>query len=179
MKPIRDILIIALIGAALAGAYWMGRRSVAVETVETVRIDTVFYEKPAPVTVSRRSIAIDVPRVLFAPAASTGSAGSTGSTESTGSAPVAPQKDSVRMELEFQTVEYADSTYRAQVSGPAIGEYGPRLDWCETYDRTTLRQQMQKDRKRFALTVGIGAAYTPKGINPTIGIQLGIVLWRF
>ena len=102
MKTIRDILIIALIGAALAGAYWMGRRSVAVETVETVRIDTVFYEKPAPVTVSRRSIAINVPRVLFAPAASTGSAGSTGSTESTGSAPVAPQKDSVRMELNFK-----------------------------------------------------------------------------
>ena len=84
MKTIRDILIIALIGAALAGAYWMGRRSVAVETVETLRIDTVFYEKPAPVTVSRRSIAINVPRVLFAPAASIGSAGSTGSTESTG-----------------------------------------------------------------------------------------------
>ncbi len=176
MKTIRDILIIALIGAALAGAYWMGRRSVAVETVETVRIDTVFYEKPAPVTVSRRTIAINVPRVLFAPAASIGSAGST---ESTGSAPVAPQKDSVRMELEFQTFEYADSTYRAQVSGPVVGEYGPRLDWCETYDRTTLRQQMQKDRSRFALTVGVGAAYTPKGFQPYIGVGVGVVIWKW
>ena len=43
MKTIRDILIIALIGAALAGAYWMGRRSVAVETVETVRILSLIH----------------------------------------------------------------------------------------------------------------------------------------
>lgn len=182
MKTIRDILIVALIGGAIAGAYWMGRQSAAVETVETVRIDTVFYEKPAPVTVSRRTIAINLPRVLFAPAASTGSAGSTASTASTastGSAPVAPRKDSVRMELEFQTLEYADSTYQAQVSGPAIGNYGPRLDWIETYDRTTTRHEIRKDRSRFALTVGAGAAYTPKGFQPYIGIGVGVVIWKW
>ena len=43
--------------------------------------------------------------------------------------------DSVQMKVAMETRPYSDSTYRAQVSGPRIGNLRPTLDWIETYDR--------------------------------------------
>lgn len=32
-------------------------------------------------------------------------------------------------------------------------------------------------RNRFALTAGVGVGYTPQGLQPTAGVQVGVVLW--
>ena len=66
--------------------------------------------------------------------------------------------DSVQMKVAMETRPYSDSTYRAQVSGP---------------------QQVVTRRSRFALTAGIGAAYTPQGFQPTVGVGVGVILWQF
>lgn len=85
--------------------------------------------------------------------------------------------DSVAVELEIETRLYEDSLYRAQVSGPAVGCYHPALDWIEVYNRTQTITRTQ--RHRFAVTAGVGAAYTPAGFQPTVGVQVGVVLWGF
>lgn len=87
--------------------------------------------------------------------------------------------DSAQMKVAMETRPYSDSTYRAQVSGPRIGDLRPTLDWIETYDRTITRQQTVTKRSRFAVTAGVGAAYTPQGFQPTVGVQVGVVLWKW
>lgn len=85
--------------------------------------------------------------------------------------------DNIAMALEIETRVYEDSLYQAQVSGPAVGGYRPTLDWIEVYNRTHTVTRTQ--RPRFAVTAGVGAAYTPRGIQPTVGVQVGVVLWGF
>lgn len=180
----RELFFIALIGGALAAAYWLGRRSVQVETRETVRIDTLFYRLPTPEPPARRTVTVNVPRVLFAPAvrrmqgmeadtqtddrvartgqnvqeAGTGAQGSVAQMPGAGqpdriAAPT--EQDSVRMELVIETKQYADSTYRAQVSGPAIGTYWPQIDWIEIYARERTRTSLV--RKPYSWEVGPAA----------------------
>ena len=128
---------------------------------ETTRIDTVFYPRPEPLPGTYRLADISVPVLLFAPPDTV-----------TETVVVKIGADSVQMKVAMETRPYSDSTYRAQVSGP-------RLDWIETYDRTTIRQQVVTRRSRFALTAGVGAAYTPQGFQPTVGVGVGIILWQF
>ena len=87
--------------------------------------------------------------------------------------------DSVAIELEIETLVYEDSLYRAQVSGPAVAGYRPSLDWIELYSRTQTITRTETRRNRFAVTAGVGAAYTPRGFQPTVGVQVGVVLWGF
>lgn len=87
--------------------------------------------------------------------------------------------DSVQMKVAVETRPYSDSTYRAQISGPRIGDLRPTLDWIETYDRTITRQQAVTKHSRFAVTAGVGAAYTPQGFQPYVGVGVGVILWKF
>lgn len=165
-------LILYLFAALAAGAllfgwgYRRGAASVVVE--ETTRIDTVFYPRPEPLPGTYRFADISVPVLLFAPPDTV-----------TETVVVKVGADSVQMKVAMETRPYSDSTYRAQVSGPRIGNLRPTLDWIETYDRTTTQQQVVTRRSRFALTAGVGAAYTPQGIQPTVGVGVGIILWQF
>ena len=93
------------------------------------------------------------------------------------SSPAPERPDSVQMRVEVETRIYDDSLYRAQVSGPAVGELHPSLDWVETYTRT--QTITRTPRTRFALTAGVGGAYTPRGFQPTVGVQFGVILWGF
>lgn len=157
------IIQLLLLGAELfIFGYLLGRRGVHTETV--TRIDTVFYERPQPVGISDRLVRVNVPRLLFAPADTV--------VRVVGAVPGA---DSVRMDIEVRTLEYRDSTYYARVSGPVVGSLAPRLEWIETYDRTVT--QTVTKRSRFAVTAGVGVGYTPQGLQPTVGIQAGVVLW--
>lgn len=167
MKRLLLYLLLALAAGALLFG-WGYRRGVASVVVEeTVRIDTVFYPKPEPVRVLPPTFAsVKVPRLLFAPR------------DTVPQIVIADGPDSVEIPVTVEHKEYGDSTYRAQVSGPRIGTLGPSLDWIETYDRTTTRQQTVTRRSRFALTAGVGVGYTPQGgFQPTVGIQAGVVLW--
>lgn len=163
-------LIIYLLSAFVAGALlfgWGYRRGAASVGIQSeVRIDTVFYERPQPVSFSDRLVRVNVPRLLFAPADTV-----VRIVEAVNST------DSVQMEVPVRTLEYRDSTYYARVSGPVIGTLTPRLDWIETYNRTITRTVTK--RLRFAVTAGVGVGYTPQGLQPTIGVQAGVVLWNF
>lgn len=201
--------IILLLALFVAGFATGRRTKHAAQTprVET-RIDTIYYERPASVAATtRRAVTVNVPRLLFAPAPapvvaenatagsspeipdncapapSPGSCGSFSSGPGTPScsfpSPAPERADSVQIALEVQTRTYEDSLYRAQVSGPVVGELGPSLDWIEVYNRTHTITRTQTKRHRFALTAGVGAAYTPRGLQPTVGVQVGVVLWGF
>lgn len=188
MKRLIGILLLA---AVLALGYWLGRRSVEIVTSETVRIDTVFYEKPTPVSTSSRTVTVNVPRMLFAPTANISKNGDSSATDLSGNDDGSPDNDdgsprnvggsdSVQMRVALETREYGgrDTTFRAQVSGPAIGGYHPTLDWFEVYGRTVERVQTGTKRHRFAVTAGVGVGYTPKGLQPYIGLNAGVVLWE-
>lgn len=163
-------LIIYLLSALVAGAllfgwgYRRGAASVGIRSEE--RIDTVFYERPQPYGFSEQLVTVNVPQLLFAPADTVVRV-----VEAVNGA------DSVQMEIPVRTLEYRDSTYYARVSGPVIGDLAPRLDWIETYNRTITRTVTK--RGKFAVTAGVGVGYTPQGLQPTIGVQAGVVLWNF
>lgn len=194
---------LAILGALatgfIAGWYSRGYHFPAAGEV-IVRVDTIYYERPQFTARSSRTVTVNVPRMLFAPAPAsvvaenattpgscseipdsstptpgpgTSGAPSSGFGSSSSFAPA----DSVQMQVEVETRIYDDSLYRAQVSGPAVGELHPSLDWIELYARTTT--QTRTRRQRFALTAGVGAAYTPRGFQPTVGVQFGVVLWGF
>lgn len=159
MKRLVELLLLT---AAFLLGYWLGVRSV--EITETTRIDTVYYEKPEPVRVLPPTFArVKVPRLLFA--------------RDTVFEKVVVRGDSVELAVPVEHKQYGDSTYRAQVSGPRIGALGPSLDWIETYNRTTTRSVTR--RNRFAVTAGVGVGYTPQGFQPSVGVQVGVVLWGF
>lgn len=156
------LCIFALLTAFALG-YWLGTRSV--EVVESLRIDTVFYEKPRPINTSREVVSVTIPKLLFAP------------TDTLTQTVVVSVGDSVHLQLAIEHREYRDSTYHARISGPAVGDYGPTLDWIETYDRT--RTLTVTKRHRFAVTAGVGGAYTPRGFQPYVGVGVGVILWKF
>lgn len=157
-------ILLLLLAAAFVLGYRLGVRSV--DITETTRIDTVYYEKPEPVRVLPPTFArVKVPRLVFA-------------RDTVFETVVVPGGgDSVELAVRVEHRQYGDSTYRAQVSGPRIGALGPSLDWIETYNRTATRSITR--RNRFAVTLGAGVGYTPQGLQPMAGVQVGVVLWGF
>lgn len=157
-----------LLAAFVAGVLlfgWGHRRGAASVDVRTVtRVDTVFYERPHPVSFSDRVVTVNVPKLLFAPADTVVRV-----VEAVNGA------DSVQMEIPVRTLEYRDSTYYARVIGPVIGDLAPRLDRVEVFARTTTETRYK--RPKWAVTAGVGVGYTPQGLQPTIGVQAGVVLW--
>lgn len=166
MKRLIPYLLSVLVAGALLFGWGYRRGAASVGIRSEVRIDTVFYERPQPYGFSEQLVTVNVPRLLFAPADTVVRV-----VEAVNGA------DSVQMEVPIRTVEYRDSTYYARVVGPVIGDLAPRLDWIETYNRTITRTVTK--RNRFAVTAGVGVGYTPQGLQPTIGVQAGVVLWNF
>lgn len=196
----RELFFIALIGGALAAAYWLGRRSVQVETRETMRIDTLFYRLPTPEPLARRTVTVNVPRVLFAPSERMPRKGSdtrpddgdigsgqigreagAGADTSLLTIPGRPrldsvaaptQQDSVRMELLIETFLYADSTYHAQVSGPVFGTYRPQIDWIEIYARERTRTSVVRKPYNWEVGPAAGGWLSTDGSGVWIGGQV-------
>lgn len=162
MKRIVEIILIAVFFFL---GYRFGRQSVEVTTMETIRIDTVFYPKPEPIRALPPTFAsVKVPRLLFA-------------RDTVYETVVVPGGDSVELTVPIEHKQYGDSTYRAQVSGPRIGALGPSLDWIETYNRTATRSVTK--RSRFAVTAGVGVGYTTQGFQPYVGLGAGVILWKW
>lgn len=166
MKWLLPYLLVALAAGVLLFGWGYRRGASSVEIVESVHTVPVFYEKPEPIRVTHTSSTVRVPVLLFAPADTVRE-----------TVVVRTGADSVEIVVEVERKQYGDSTYRAQVSGPRIGSLGPSLDWIETYNRTTTRSVTK--RNRFALTVGAGVGFTPQGFQPSVGVQVGVVLWGF
>ena len=166
MKRLIPYLLSVLVAGALLFGWGYRRGAASVEIRSEARIDTVFYERPQPVNFSDRLVRVNVPKLLFAPADTVVRV-----------VEAVNGTDSVQMEVPVRTLEYRDSTYYARVVGPVIGDLAPRLDWIETYNRTITRTVTK--RGKFAVTAGVGVGYTPQGLQPTIGVQAGVVLWNF
>ncbi len=74
--------------------------------------------------------------------------------------------DSVEVVIPIEQKRYQDSTYTAWVSG-----WRPSLDSIEIYPRTIfVTERIQARQKRWGIGVSAGAAITPGGAQPYIGI---------
>ena len=113
---------IVALAATFLGGWWLGQYVSRPEIVERVRVDTVFYERPQPFAVAERPVAVNVPRMLFAPADAVDRTVVLG--------------DSVQITGTERTLEYRDSTYYARVVGPVVGRLCPRLGSIATYNNT-------------------------------------------
>lgn len=116
-----SILLIIL----LIITFILGRKSVDIPEVSNeTKIDTVYKEKPVPYKVETVET-----KYVYLP-----------------SEPSPPDTvyidreiivtDSVKVAIDIERKVYQDSTFRATVSGPRIGEYGPILDDISIYSRT-------------------------------------------
>lgn len=80
--------------------------------------------------------------------------------------------DSVFVQVPIEVKQYADSSYRAQVSG-----WHPSLDWIEVYQKTTTVTNYittPAPRWSFGVSVGPGIVYTGKEVHGGLGAVLGL-----
>ena len=119
------ILFSILLIILLVITFILGRMSVDIPEAKTeTKIDTTYIEKPVPYKVET----VKTKYVYLA------------------SEPSPPDTvymnretvivDSVKVAVDIERKTYQDSTFRATVSGPRIGEYGPILDDISIYSRT-------------------------------------------
>ena len=172
MKYGNIILLLIVATLIFSCGYFLGSRSVEPIIEESVRVDTVFYPKPIISQVEARPVTVRVPRLIFAEDVKENNFPNITHTESK---PLVI-KDSVDVKIDIETVIYEDTTYRAQISGPRIGQYGPQLDWVQSYQKTITQTVTKKSR--FAVTAGVGVGLTPAGIQPIVGVSAGVVLWQ-
>lgn len=163
---------VIILAATFLGGWLLGRRTSRPEVVETVRIDTVFYERPEPVNSSDITVSVNVPRLIFARdtvmlQANPGNVASNVASQTT-------NRDSVAIPIAVRTLEYRDSTYYARVVGPVVGSLAPRLDCIETYNTTITRTVMV--RPRFMLAVGAGTEYSRAGWTPYAELAFSVDL---
>lgn len=90
---------------------------------------------------------------------------------------ITPDLDTVAVPMVSR--EYSDSLYSAWVSGPI----DPRLDSIRIHmPRTTIRETVtmtQQRSSRWHIGISAGAAYTPAGVQPYVGIGLCFSLYDF
>lgn len=151
--------------ATFFGGWWLGRYVFRLGMVERVRIDTVFYECPQPFAVTERPVAVNVPRMLFAPADTVERTVIVG--------------DSVPVTVTERTLEYRDSTYYARVVGPVVGPLGPRLDYFETYNKTVERVQLVREPYAWELGPALGTWMTTDGSGVWAGAYARRTFGRF
>lgn len=162
----RTIIFVVAIAVAFVLGWMLAPQSTIVE--ERVVIDTVFYAKPTIAKVEARPTSVRVPQLIFAERIVE---------VSKDVMPTTIEQDSTDIIVDMETIIYEDSTYKAQVTGPAIGNLHPSLDWVHTYQKTITQTVTKKSR--FAVTAGAGVGLTPTGnIQPTIGVSAGIILWQ-
>jgi hypothetical protein len=122
------IFIVALIGAFLLGRCTVESDK---EVVEVVQYERVAVDDPRPTKTNTTFKTIRIPKLLFAPGDTT--------------TIVKTIVDSVEVEVPFERSEYRDSSLYAVVSGPAFGGLHPRLEYYETYNKTTTRVEPPKE----------------------------------
>lgn len=167
----RRIILIAALAVAFAAGWLLGGRAVRHGITETVRIDTVYYERPQPVSVSDKVATVDVPKFIFARDTVMLQADA-GNVASNVASNIASNVDSIPVQVTLRTLEYRDSSYYARVVGPAVGTLAPRLDHIETYNRTVVRTVTE--RRRMMLSAGVGTEYSRAGWMPSAELDFTV-----
>lgn len=82
--------------------------------------------------------------------------------------------DSVAVSVPIERKTYETENYRAVIEG-----YKPSLVEMEVYRQSAIvtNTVIQPKQPRWALTVGPGVGYGPRGMQPYIGVSFGFVLW--
>ena len=57
------IVAAVALAAAFFGGWWLGQRAARPEVVERVQVDTVFYERPKPISTSDITVSVNVPPI--------------------------------------------------------------------------------------------------------------------
>lgn len=167
----RRIILIAALAVAFAAGWLLGGRAVRQGITETVRIDTVYYERPQPVSVSDKVATVDVPKFIFARDTVMLQADAGNVASNVADFPDL-KVDSIPVQVTLRTLEYRDSSYYARVVGPVVGTLAPRLDHIETYNRTVVRTVTE--RRRMMLSAGIGAEYSRAGWMPSAELDFTV-----
>lgn len=171
-------LIMYLLGALAVGTLFFGwgyhRGAASVEASETVRVDTVYFEKPHPVRISDRLLSVNVPKWLFATQPRNDDSSATnilenGDSYDDSSGGNGDSSDSLTIPITERTVEYRDSTYCARVVGPVVGTLAPRLDFIETYNTTTTHRQAIRDPPRWEAGPAAGVWASSAGGGVWVG----------
>ena len=94
------------------------------------------------------------------------------------------QHDTVQVDVPIERRIYAeDSVYRAVVSGPSIGQYGPSLDTISVYQRTkviTVTNNVRIPPPRWSWGVQAGVGVNAGGsVTPYLGIGIQYRLGDF
>ena len=167
----RRIILIAALAVAFAAGWLLGGRAVRQGITETVRIDTVYYERPQPVSVSDKVATVDVPKFIFARDTVMLQADAGNVASNVADFPDL-KVDSIPVQVTLRTLEYRDSSYYARVVGPVVGTLAPRLDHIETYNRTVVRTVTE--RRRMMLSAGVGAEYSRAGWMPSAELDFTV-----
>lgn len=176
MKWIGAVVVLA---AIFLGGWWLGNRFARPEVVETVRIDTVFYERPQPVSVSDNVVTVDVPWMIFVDQRPSADSITNQDTNQDTIQVTNQGRDSVQMQVILRTLEYRDSTYYARVVGPVVGELAPRLDYIETYNKTITRTETVERFNRFSLDATFGTEYARSAWSPYAELAFTVDFKRF
>lgn len=167
----RRIILIAALAVAFAVGWLLGGRAVRQGITETVCIDTIYYERPQPVSVSDKVATVDVPKFIFARDTVMLQADA-GNVASNVAGFSDLKVDSIPMQVTLRTLEYRDSSYYARIVGPVVGTLAPRLDHIETYNRTVVRTVTE--RRRMMLSAGVGAEYSRAGWMPSAELDFTV-----
>ncbi len=167
----RRIILIAALAVAFAAGWLLGGRAVRHGITETVRIDTIYYERPQPVSVSDKVATVDVPKFIFARDTVMLQADAGNVASNVADFPDL-KVDSIPVQVTLRTLEYRDSSYYARVVGPVVGTLAPRLDHIETYNRTVVRTVTE--RRRMMLSAGVGTEYSRAGWMPSAELDFTV-----
>lgn len=163
------IWAVVALAAFFFGGWLLGRHFAQPEVVETTRIDTVFYERPKPISTSDITVSVNVPKLVF-----------TRDTIMRDSViKDYLNTDSLQMQVVVRTLEYRDSTYYARVVGPVVGPLGPRLDYFETYNKTVERVQLVREPYAWEFGPVAGAWMTRNGSGVWAGAYARRTFGRF
>lgn len=182
----RWIIAAIVLAATFLGGWWLGRYVSRPETVERVRVEKVFYERPRPISTSDIAVNVNVPKLMFArdTVMLLANSGNIASNVASFANQVTNQvtnydSDSVKMSVTLRTLEYRDSTYYARVVGPVVGTLGPRLDFIETYNRTVERVQFVREPYAWEVGPALGAWMTRDGSGVWAGAYARRTFGRF
>lgn len=167
----RRIILIAALAVAFAAGWLLGGRAVRHGITETVRIDTIYYERPRPVSVSDKVATVNIPKFIFARDTVMLQADA-GNVACNVTSNVTSNVDSIPVQVTLRTLEYRDSSYYARVVGPVVGTLAPRLDHIETYNRTVVRTVTE--RRRMTLSAGVGTEYSSAGWMPSAELDFTV-----
>lgn len=156
MQKIVAIVLSVMAAAAPALAFLLGRKSVVIPPQEIQRdtivfVDTIRIPHPVPREVIKRD-------TILMPA------------------DTLTLHDTLFVELERETLSYADSLYRAVVSGVR-----PSLDLIEVYPRTihTTETRIVKARPKVGIGIHAGYGASKDGLSPYIGVGVhyNVISW--